>query len=389
MSKSAVNQVIQRAISDAAYRRQLQSNPGKALTGFDLTKDERAAITSGDPSRLTALGVDQRMSKTFALAGAAGAASKSVVGDPTGSNAGGATFIDEASAGSSAAIVSGAVGEGTSGLMAPDGTSFDAGFVSGGEPASSAALEGNVPSEYGTAFPGLDASGSAVRDAHDSGAYSTGSAIRDAHDSAAYAAKSADASAGLTNLQRIEGDLNAPASAPAFDVQTNEAGAGGTAAFDPGAVSGSGSATVVDTSGGVNQMNMRLIEGALDTGGGSAIRDAHDAGAYSSGSAIRDAHDSAAYASKSVADAADSANAINLRRIEGDLNTANAYAAPIEGSPELTAFEGTASGPAADEAFTSAPIDGSPEADAGLVTPDAGGGTQVPTFHESGDYPTE
>ena len=69
MSRSTVNQVVQRAIGDAAFRRQLQRDPQNALSGFDLSDDERAAITSGDPTRLTALGVDQRMSKAFGLGG--------------------------------------------------------------------------------------------------------------------------------------------------------------------------------------------------------------------------------------------------------------------------------------------------------------------------------
>ena len=92
MSNGAVKQVIQRAIGDAAFRRQLQSDPGKALAGMDLTKDERAAVTSGDPARLTALGVDQRMSKAFGLSGVE--ASKAMAIDDAGGG-GTATAIDE------------------------------------------------------------------------------------------------------------------------------------------------------------------------------------------------------------------------------------------------------------------------------------------------------
>jgi len=114
MSKGAVNQVIQKAIGDAAFRRQLQSDPGKALAGFDLTKDERSAITSGDPAGLTALGVDQRMSKAFSVGGLAAmskaqdpgglaAASKAVSPDVTGLRS--SAFIDEGGAASSAAII--------------------------------------------------------------------------------------------------------------------------------------------------------------------------------------------------------------------------------------------------------------------------------------------
>src|SRR2546422_10130812 len=62
-----LEKVIQRAISDAAFRRQLQSNPEGALRGFKLTSEEVAALRSGDAGRLTSLGIDQRMSKVFAI----------------------------------------------------------------------------------------------------------------------------------------------------------------------------------------------------------------------------------------------------------------------------------------------------------------------------------
>jgi NAD dependent epimerase/dehydratase family enzyme len=44
MSSKQLGTVIQRAISDGAFRRQLQSDPASALRGFDLTSDEVAAI---------------------------------------------------------------------------------------------------------------------------------------------------------------------------------------------------------------------------------------------------------------------------------------------------------------------------------------------------------
>jgi hypothetical protein len=68
MSKQ-LETVIQRAISDAAFRRQLQSNPEAALRGFKLTQDEVAALRSGDATKLMSLGIDQRMSKVFAVPG--------------------------------------------------------------------------------------------------------------------------------------------------------------------------------------------------------------------------------------------------------------------------------------------------------------------------------
>lgn len=299
MSKTAVNQVIQRAISDAAFRRQLQREPGKALTGFDLTKDERSAITSGDPSRLTALGVDQRMSKAFAIGGL-GDVSKVVVGDATGAGAGGATFIDEGTAAGSGALVSPGATEGSGFFTTPD--------PAGDELAAHAPAVG--------------------------------------YDSSVIAG---DASVNQANLRRIEGDLNAPA----YDAQTNEAGSGGTSAFDPGLVSGPESAVISGDTGGVNQMNMRLIEGALDTSG-------------------------------AVAGDTEAATIQHLRQVEGDLNTATAFEAEdAAGSGGTSAFDAgapTGEWPAATAEDTAA--------DQISSIPDTGG-TEVPTGQESGDYPTE
>ena len=73
MSKEALAKVVQRAISDAGFRRQLNSDPAGALKGFDLSADEVSALRTGDAGRLSTLGIDQRMSKSFALAGAAAA----------------------------------------------------------------------------------------------------------------------------------------------------------------------------------------------------------------------------------------------------------------------------------------------------------------------------
>src|SRR5438270_4999975 len=69
MSSKNLEKVIQRAISDAAFRRQLQSNPAAALRGFKLTDDEVAALRSGDAGKLMSLGIDQRMSKAFNVGG--------------------------------------------------------------------------------------------------------------------------------------------------------------------------------------------------------------------------------------------------------------------------------------------------------------------------------
>lgn len=74
VSKEALATVIQRALSDPAFRRRLVTDP-TALGAFDLTDNETAALRSGDPTRLTAFGIDQRMSKIFMIDPGAGAAS--------------------------------------------------------------------------------------------------------------------------------------------------------------------------------------------------------------------------------------------------------------------------------------------------------------------------
>ncbi len=87
MSKN-LEKVIQRAISDAAFRRQLQSNPEAALRGFKLTQDEVAALRSADAGKLTSLGIDQRMSKVFSV-GAYDGATRSVTGSDLGTSGSG------------------------------------------------------------------------------------------------------------------------------------------------------------------------------------------------------------------------------------------------------------------------------------------------------------
>jgi len=63
MSKAALESVIRAAISDESFRKQLKQNPQAALSGYDLTSDERSAIMSGNDAKLKAMGVDDRMTK--------------------------------------------------------------------------------------------------------------------------------------------------------------------------------------------------------------------------------------------------------------------------------------------------------------------------------------
>jgi hypothetical protein len=64
MSKAGVEALVQKAMGDEAFRRQIKENPDTALAGYDLTAEERAAIKSGNAARLRELGVDERITKS-------------------------------------------------------------------------------------------------------------------------------------------------------------------------------------------------------------------------------------------------------------------------------------------------------------------------------------
>jgi hypothetical protein len=239
VSKGTVSQVIQRAIGDAAFRRQLQGDPNKALAGFDLTADERSAITSGDPGRLTTHGVDQRMSKAFNLSGISAASKSAVSPDLTG--AGASAFIDEGT-----------------------GSRTTSAIETGGSSASAANLR-RIEGDLNTGAA-VSAPGSSIRDAHDANTPSTSSAagdpgaqypqhfglagpstvgasVRDAHDSSAYSAAKVDTTdASTMNLRRIEGDLNV---APATALEPADV-SGDFNQLDPGMISGDSAARAVE-----------------------------------------------------------------------------------------------------------------------------------------------
>ena len=134
MSSKNLEKVIQRAISDAAFRRQLQSNPEAALRGFKLTSDEVTALRSGDAGRLMSLGVDQRMSKAFQI------------GDPNlmnrasvdGLSMGGTAVADQGATRLSSAVVGDPQSEG--------GAAIDPGNVSRGPAAVDPGNVGRGPS---------------------------------------------------------------------------------------------------------------------------------------------------------------------------------------------------------------------------------------------------
>ncbi len=63
MSVEAVNDIMQRALTEEAFRKELRDNFDQAITGYELTPEEQSAIRSMDEERLQALGLDSRKSK--------------------------------------------------------------------------------------------------------------------------------------------------------------------------------------------------------------------------------------------------------------------------------------------------------------------------------------
>jgi len=69
MSKETLQTVIGKAVADDQFREALFANPDKALAGYDLTKDEVAALKSVDAETMESLagGLDERISKAFII----------------------------------------------------------------------------------------------------------------------------------------------------------------------------------------------------------------------------------------------------------------------------------------------------------------------------------
>jgi len=54
MSKQAIEAIIGRCMMDDDYRHQFFADPSRALAGYELTKEERAALLSVDAETLDA-----------------------------------------------------------------------------------------------------------------------------------------------------------------------------------------------------------------------------------------------------------------------------------------------------------------------------------------------
>jgi len=131
MASKNLGAVIQRAISDGAFRRQLQSDPAAALRGFNLSPDEIAAIRSGDSGKLMSLGVDQRMSKAFTVGGGFLGATRATGSDL---NSGANTLVGDATVGTREGIVGDPTASaGTSAVEDPNAPEFAAAHATPGD----------------------------------------------------------------------------------------------------------------------------------------------------------------------------------------------------------------------------------------------------------------
>jgi hypothetical protein len=63
MTVQDVTEVLLRARDDPEFRHLLRTAPDRALHGYDIEPDERAAIISGDVARLKQLGVKDEISE--------------------------------------------------------------------------------------------------------------------------------------------------------------------------------------------------------------------------------------------------------------------------------------------------------------------------------------
>ncbi|HEY8829429.1 MAG TPA: Os1348 family NHLP clan protein [Candidatus Limnocylindria bacterium] len=255
MASKNLGAVIQRAISDGAFRRQLQSDPAAALRGFNLTADEVAAIRSGDSSKLMSLGVDQRMSKAFSVGGAmAGGAQRASVSDL---NAGGtaSTIANDPTAGTREGIV----GDPTSGAR-----QANPGMADGSRSA-------------------LDAGTTDTRDALTTGQVSGTRAV---HDSAPFDSRSTVSDPTVAGTRAIHD--NAPAAdlraaATTGDFAGNTRAVNDSEPFAGNAVVNDNQAAMNAGRGGSLTGDMSVASHMADAGTADSVRAIHDVAPFDSG----------------------------------------------------------------------------------------------------------
>jgi hypothetical protein len=303
--------VIQRAISDGAFRRQLQSDPATALRGFNLSPDEIDAIRSGDSSKLISFGVDQRMSKAYTVGGGflgatrdttsdlnPGGSANALVGDDTSGARDG--IIGDPTSNAQDAHTTGSL----SGVRAVNDVAPFEGNVQGvSDPTISGtrAIHDDAPGDMRSAASVGDLSGTrSVNDVAPFGTPGT-SAVEDPN-APEFGATVSDSNGFVTRAMR-EGDPFAGQAALNDDVAAAAAGRGGSLAGDmsgtgasadqdaysgtylgvsPDFQAGLGQATASDsaTDSGGNMIaaddNYAVSSRMADAGTASSIRSIHD-----------------------------------------------------------------------------------------------------------------
>lgn len=63
MSREAAMYVLDRAAKDPGFNQRVRENPDETLSAFELTPEEIAALKSGDPDMLRAVGLDERIAQ--------------------------------------------------------------------------------------------------------------------------------------------------------------------------------------------------------------------------------------------------------------------------------------------------------------------------------------
>ena len=63
MAQNTVETVIRKAVSDEAFRALLLNNPTEALSGFDLTDDERTRLSQLDVAAFAGGNLEDRISR--------------------------------------------------------------------------------------------------------------------------------------------------------------------------------------------------------------------------------------------------------------------------------------------------------------------------------------
>lgn len=64
MPMTTVETIIRKAVADEAFRALLIANPAEALTGYDLTDEERSGLSNLDP-QVFAVPLEERVSRAM------------------------------------------------------------------------------------------------------------------------------------------------------------------------------------------------------------------------------------------------------------------------------------------------------------------------------------